>query len=164
MEADGNAARIYGECDGECGMTPYYEHAGITIYHGDCREILPTLPKCDLLLTDPPYGIKRFQKGSLRFDHKGEFSKGIDWDVKPTEETFALLLAAADKAVIWGANNFPLPTSEYFLVWDKQQTVDNFASAELAYTNGQIPAKVFHYSIHQQNADGRDGHPTQKPL
>jgi hypothetical protein len=38
-------------------MKPYYEHAGITIYHGDCREILPTLPKCDLLLTDPPYGI-----------------------------------------------------------------------------------------------------------
>jgi hypothetical protein len=26
-------------------MTPYYQHAGITIYHGDCREILPTLPK-----------------------------------------------------------------------------------------------------------------------
>jgi site-specific DNA-methyltransferase (adenine-specific) len=39
----------------ESAMKPYYEHAGITIYHGDCREILPTLPKCDLLLTDPPY-------------------------------------------------------------------------------------------------------------
>ncbi len=38
-------------------MQPYYEHAGITIYHGDCREILPTLSKCDLLLTDPPYGV-----------------------------------------------------------------------------------------------------------
>src|SRR5271154_6973796 len=37
-------------------VKPYYEHAGITIYHGDCREILPTLPKFDLLLTDPPYG------------------------------------------------------------------------------------------------------------
>ena len=38
---------------------PYYEHTGITIYHGDCREILPGLPKCDLLLTDPPYpGMK----------------------------------------------------------------------------------------------------------
>ena len=38
-------------------MKPYYQHAGITIYHGDCREILPTLPKVDLVLTDPPYGI-----------------------------------------------------------------------------------------------------------
>jgi len=36
-------------------MTPYYEEPGITIYHGDCREILPTLPKVDLVLTDPPY-------------------------------------------------------------------------------------------------------------
>jgi DNA modification methylase len=38
-------------------MTPYYEYAGITIYHGDCREILPTLQKFDFLLTDPPYGV-----------------------------------------------------------------------------------------------------------
>lgn len=38
-------------------MKPYYEHAGITIYHGDCREILPQLPKVDLVLTDPPYGM-----------------------------------------------------------------------------------------------------------
>lgn len=38
-------------------MKPYYDHAGITIYHGDCREILPDLPKVDLVLTDPPYGI-----------------------------------------------------------------------------------------------------------
>ena len=36
-------------------MNPYYDHAGITIYHGDCREILPTLPKVDLVLTDPPF-------------------------------------------------------------------------------------------------------------
>ena len=38
-------------------MKPYYDHKGITIWHGDCREILPTLPKVDLVLTDPPYGI-----------------------------------------------------------------------------------------------------------
>lgn len=38
-------------------MKPYYEHAGITIYHGDCRDILPNLEPVDLVLTDPPYGI-----------------------------------------------------------------------------------------------------------
>jgi site-specific DNA-methyltransferase (adenine-specific) len=38
-------------------MKPYYEELGITIYHGDCRDILPQLPKVDLVLTDPPYGI-----------------------------------------------------------------------------------------------------------
>lgn len=36
---------------------PYYDRDGITIYHGDFREILPHLPKVDLLLTDPPYGV-----------------------------------------------------------------------------------------------------------
>lgn len=35
-------------------MKPYYEHAGITIYHGDCREVLPDLA-ADVLVTDPPY-------------------------------------------------------------------------------------------------------------
>lgn len=38
-------------------MKPYYEENGVTIYHGDCREILPSLPKVDLVLTDPPYGV-----------------------------------------------------------------------------------------------------------
>jgi site-specific DNA-methyltransferase (adenine-specific) len=34
-------------------MKPYYEEAGITIYHGDCREILPQLPNVDAVITDP---------------------------------------------------------------------------------------------------------------
>ena len=39
-------------------MKPYYEHGGITIYHGDCREVLPTLAdeSVDMIWTDPPYG------------------------------------------------------------------------------------------------------------
>jgi DNA modification methylase len=36
-------------------MTPYYEQDGITIYHGDCLEILPTLQSVRLVVTDPPY-------------------------------------------------------------------------------------------------------------
>lgn len=40
-------------------MKPYYSHNGITIYHADCREVLPTLPdkSFGISLTDPPYGI-----------------------------------------------------------------------------------------------------------
>lgn len=38
-------------------MNPYYEHAGITIYHGDCREVLPTIGGPGSLVTDPPFGI-----------------------------------------------------------------------------------------------------------
>jgi site-specific DNA-methyltransferase (adenine-specific) len=40
-------------------MKPYYEDSAVTIYHGDCREIVPTLGRFDLLLTDPPYGYCR---------------------------------------------------------------------------------------------------------
>ncbi len=35
---------------------PYYEQDGIVIYHGDCRDILPTL-EADVIITDPPYGL-----------------------------------------------------------------------------------------------------------
>jgi len=37
--------------------TPYYSDNHVTIYHGDCRDILPSIPVADLVLTDPPYGI-----------------------------------------------------------------------------------------------------------
>lgn len=42
-------------------IRPYYEHAGITIYHGDCREVMPTLDRRSIgcLFTDPPYGIRK---------------------------------------------------------------------------------------------------------
>lgn len=38
-------------------MKPYYEDDLVTLWHGDCREVLPTLDPVDVLLTDPPYGI-----------------------------------------------------------------------------------------------------------
>jgi site-specific DNA-methyltransferase (adenine-specific) len=37
-------------------VNPYYQHAGITIYHGDCRDVLSHV-SADALVTDPPYGI-----------------------------------------------------------------------------------------------------------
>jgi len=38
-------------------IKPYFQDAWVTIYHGDCRELLPQLPKVDLVLTDPPYNV-----------------------------------------------------------------------------------------------------------
>lgn len=46
-------------------MTPYYDKDGITIYHGDCRDVLPTLPKVDLVLTDPPYSMQHVDGGGF---------------------------------------------------------------------------------------------------
>jgi DNA modification methylase len=38
-------------------MKPYYEEDGITIYHADCRDVLPTLPtETAVVIADPPYG------------------------------------------------------------------------------------------------------------
>jgi hypothetical protein len=38
-------------------VTPYYDRDGITIYHGDCLDVLPTLAPVDHVITDPPYAI-----------------------------------------------------------------------------------------------------------
>ena len=147
-------------------VKPYYEDESVVIYNADCRDVLPTLDKVDLVLTDPPYGIERFKKGfgTTRFRGHGAEKVGIEWDVAPTKETLNLILSSGTNAIVWGYNNLPLPRSEHFLVWDKFQSVDNFASAELAYVNASIPAKVFRYPIHNHNHTKNGGHPTEKPV
>ena len=47
-------------------IQPYYQSEGITIYHGDCRAIVPELPAVQALVTDPPYGAKRPSDGTWR--------------------------------------------------------------------------------------------------
>jgi len=53
-------------------VKPYYEGGRITIYHGDCREILPTLSPVSLVLTDPPYAL-----GSTRNEWNATAAVGI---------------------------------------------------------------------------------------
>ena len=145
-------------------MKPYFQDDAVTIYHGDCREIVPTLGRFDLLLTDPPYGIKRFANGIGAGDRMiNKADGGFNNDV-PDAEWLAVLLALAPLAVVWCMNNLPLPRTEHFLVWDKEQTVANFASAELAWCNLPTPAKVFRFGIHRHNQSKGGGHPTEKPL
>ena len=43
-------------------LQPFYDRDGITIYHGDCRDVLPSLGRFDLMLTDPPYELTATQK------------------------------------------------------------------------------------------------------
>jgi site-specific DNA-methyltransferase (adenine-specific) len=63
-------------------MKPYYEQDGITIYHGDCREVLPTiLADAGCFVTDPPYGIDGGRGGQARLRNK---VYRADWD--DTEE------------------------------------------------------------------------------
>ena len=140
----------------ETSIKPYYSHAGITIYHGDCREILPTLPKCDLLLTDPPYGIG-IAANPIRQAHAK-----LDWDDIPVDQDLlSLCLARVDKAIVWGGNYFGLPPHQRFLAWDKMKPEDYSTSMlEIAWTNLGGPAKMFRYSVVSYFKE----HPTEKPL
>jgi site-specific DNA-methyltransferase (adenine-specific) len=122
----------------------------------------------DLAIVDPPYGIARFGNRVELSNRICDSAKLNTWDVKPKPEYFKELQRVSEKQIIWGANNFTLPETEYFIMWDKFQTVDNFASAEYAWTNVKKPAQVFRYSIHKvmadRKADGGKIHPTQKPV
>ncbi len=119
----------------------------------------------ELAIVDPPYGIERFKKGSLRFDKSEKAKNGLEWDVKPSDEYFKELFRVSKNQIVWGANNFIMPPSEYFLIWNKMQTVDNFATAEYAWVSMGLkaPAKMFNYGIHKHNHTDKI-HPTQKPI
>lgn len=89
----------------------------ITLYNCDCMELLKNMPDkyYDLAIVDPPYGIQRFKRGSLRFDKKGQYKDGIKWDIAPTKDYFDELFRVSNNQIIWGANNFELSPTEYFV-------------------------------------------------
>lgn len=63
-------------------MKPYYQDDSVTIYHGDCREILPMLEPVDLVLTDPPYGTGYAPRGGNVMGTIDYNSRDIpSWDV-----------------------------------------------------------------------------------
>jgi site-specific DNA-methyltransferase (adenine-specific) len=72
-------------------MRPYYSHAGIELYHGDCRDVLPQFGSgFDTLLTDPPYCIPH-QFGTMRTwaGARGTRRMQFGWDVTATNEDIA---------------------------------------------------------------------------
>jgi len=119
----------------------------------------------DLAIVDPPYGIERFKNGIGKNDRHKIKATAIFNNNPPDEKYFNELFRISKHQIVWGANNFVLPPSEYFLIWNKKQTVDNFASAEYAWVSMGLkkPAKVFDYGIHKHNHTDKI-HPTQKPV
>ena len=93
-------------------MKPYYEHAGITIYLGDCREVLPTVI-ADVLVTDPPYGIA-YRSG------KDNALPGIDGDDDTALRDAVLAAWGSHPAVVFGSWKRPRPPSVVaLLTWEK---------------------------------------------
>ena len=140
-------------------MTPYSDQDGISIFLGDCREVLPTLPKVDLVLTDPPYGIN-FAGQPTKWQRRAG-AQPVAWD----EEAFsdiALILKAGDDAIVWGGNYYTLPLSRGWLVWVKPDSPPSMGSVEIAWTSYDRNARHIIHSISATNAE-RVGHPSQKP-
>jgi len=148
---------------------PYYEDALITIYNADCRQVLPFLPKQDLLLTDPPYGIGYGGKKNSVGGTEGRAKNGwktwkTDWDEEaPPKWLIDMIQDAAKEAIVWGGNYYSLPPSMGWLVWDKGQRDFSLADAELAWTSRDKAVRCFDYSRGEAARDGRV-HPTQKPV
>jgi site-specific DNA-methyltransferase (adenine-specific) len=136
-----------------------------TLYLGDCREILPTLPKVDLVLTDPPYGIADiWVGGSERHGWKKANSEaGLrnEWDAsEPDASLIKQVVEKATVSFIWGGNYFDLPPSRRWLVWNKPERGFSLAEAELAWTNMDAVVRVFDYVRSEPDRI----HPTQKPV
>jgi DNA modification methylase len=144
-------------------MKPYYQDSAVTIYHGDCREIMERVSEIDLVLTDPPYGIKRDGKAVSTSSHGGTKGfKSYGWDSAPANISAMFDIYHFKKMIIWGGNYFKLPPSGSWLVWDKGQELDQ-ADCELAWTNLKIPIRRLLLNRVALLKDGTQ-HPTQKPL
>lgn len=154
---------------------PYYEEPGITIYHGDCREILPNLPKVDLVLTDPPYGIGADKNMRANKQHGKAAAPSKDygagaWDGSaPPSWLFGMLYEKADHHIVWGGNYFSLQPSSCWLVWDKDNGDNGYADCELAWTNLQKAVRKIRFrwmGMLQENMKDKEErwHPTQKPV
>jgi site-specific DNA-methyltransferase (adenine-specific)/modification methylase len=131
-----------------------------TLYLGDCRDILPTLPKVDAVVTDPPYGIGITRSNRLAVS-RGMGGKSWDDDT-PSAEFIAQMVDHGRQAIVWGGNYFALPPHRGPLVWDKQNDERDFADLEMAWTNIDAVARI--YRLRPQNMDGGKVHPTQKPV
>lgn len=154
-------------------MKPYFEQNGITIYHGDCREVIPSLSFTGLVLTDPPYGIDYKPKRSQASASGGyrKQLKQVSGDDSPFDPSH---LFGIGELILWGANNYAaqLPSSHGWFVWDKRDAGSIFpgfvaSDAELAWTN--VVGRTLMFS-HKWCGHLRDSerdqflHPTQKPV
>lgn len=150
-------------------MRPYFEEDGITIYHGDCREILPQLPKVDLVLTDPPYGMNFVSNHRvIRYD-------SIIGDSELPLDAILLAIGKAERASYifcrWD-NLSQLPKPRSVLSWVK----NNWSMGDLEHEHGRQWEAIAFYPEEKHEficripdvvfADrtGNQFHPTEKPV
>jgi site-specific DNA-methyltransferase (adenine-specific)/modification methylase len=146
----------------------YFKDNDTVIYCADCKDILPLLPKVDLVLTDPPYGINyKPRASSVGKWHKWNCDKVIN-DNDEFELPFDLF--NANEIILWGANAYAsiLPDNYGWLIWDKIIPDGMKASeCELAWTNFLKRTRKFTHlwlGLCRESEVGLHYHPTQKPV
>jgi DNA modification methylase len=151
-------------------IKPYYDDGkGIVLYCGDAHSILPAMPNVDICLTDPPYGI-----GEARGKNKSRTNLAVavdygssSWDDSPVADNLIELCRKKSRwQIIFGGNFYTLPPSSCWLVWDKMNGANDFADAELAWTNLPKAVRMIHLRWNGMIREGHEPryHPTQKPL
>ena len=141
-----------------------------TLYLGNCLEILPTLPKVDAVITDPPYGIGE-AAGNNSSRSKLAIAKDFGdarWDDAPIpHDAMQAIIAAGKAAIVFGGNYYRMEPSSCWLVWDKCNGTNDFADCELAWTNLTTAVRRLQYRWNGMLRDGKEArgdHPTQKPI
>jgi site-specific DNA-methyltransferase (adenine-specific) len=87
-------------------VTPYYADEHVTLYHGDCRELLPSI-EADVVVTDPPYGVAWSQHGGGKMGVKCLPPIANDTDTSARDAV--LVLWAPRPAVVFGSFYAPPP-------------------------------------------------------
>jgi DNA modification methylase len=145
--------------------SPRVEHLaeGVTLYLGDCREILPALGPIDAVVTDPPYGIGA-SAGTGKYGRLKFAATDKRWDDRPA--SLEWVVSSGVPAIVWGGNYFDVPPSRAFLVWDKGAGFKgrDFAECEMAWCSFDANARLFSYDPLARGDYRNKLHPTQKPV
>ena len=143
---------------------PYYEHGGITIYHGDCRDVLPGLEPVDLVLTDPPYGV------GFRYESYNDTEEVFINDVLPVVED---LTAKIPSAVCMSMRQLRrLPDPKWIACWYKpagttRSGCGGFSAWEPIFLYGgawDLATDVFVLPKRRGEDKAANGHPCPKPV
>lgn len=151
-----------------------------TIHNCDCVEFMKSCKdnQFDLAIVDPPYGIgengdKNHTRGKLAIaKNYKSFAGG---DIEPPDYKYFMELNRVSKnMIIWGANHFieRLPfsiNSPCWVVWDKDNGLNDFADCELAFTTFKSAVRRLKFKwagMIQQDMKNKEVriHPTQKPV
>lgn len=151
---------------------------GVTLYCADCRDILPTLPRVDAVVTDPPYGIgyahSGFHGGRIGITAAAN-ARGAPPVIGDDEPFDPSPLLGFRNVLMWGADHFHarLPDSGRWLAWNKLGSLepwDSFCDVEFAWHSGKGAARIFSMMWKGLVGDKRGEenslrhHTTQKPI